>query len=221
MRVERRSDWPRRRRQVWRVPRPPETGSAPDWRPGRAMARGRCWAPRHSPRSAPGRRAARSRRSTYASLAGGEHQQCVIHASNNLPKQQASLRAGWEIAALPPPAGVVIILNAARTSNLATRMRASRHARPPSRQRSVRSIAGPAGSQVGRAILRWMSQAISRATRPARVIAIHRFVDMPLNCARCRSAFVLSAGEQELYALRGVTLRTTLCPACVRDRVYG
>ncbi len=99
-------------------------------------------------------------------------------------------------------------------------------ARPPSRRRSVRSVAGPSGSRVVRAILRWMSQVISKPTRPeragirAKVIAIHRFVDMPLNCVRCGSAFVLSAGEQELYALRGVTLRTTLCPACVRDRVY-
>jgi Probable zinc-ribbon domain len=46
-------------------------------------------------------------------------------------------------------------------------------------------------------------------------------MDKRLHCVKCGDAFILSAGEQELYSLRGVPLRTTLCPGCVRDRVYG
>ena len=75
-----------------------------------------------------------------------------------------------------------------------------------SRRRSVRSVAGPTVSRVAGAMLRRMNR--------------HRFVDKHLRCVSCGEIFILSAGEQELYSLRGVSLRTTFCPVCVRQRVY-
>ncbi len=46
--------------------------------------------------------------------------------------------------------------------------------------------------------------------------AIRRFIDTHVRCATCYAAFVLTAGEQELFALRGVAPLATTCPSCVR-----
>jgi len=43
--------------------------------------------------------------------------------------------------------------------------------------------------------------------------------DLNLQCAACGDAFVFSAGEQELYRLRGITLQPDHCPACTRGRI--
>jgi ribosomal protein S27AE len=40
--------------------------------------------------------------------------------------------------------------------------------------------------------------------------------DIHLNCTSCGDGFVFSAGEQELYRLRGVTLQPQQCPSCSR-----
>jgi hypothetical protein len=43
--------------------------------------------------------------------------------------------------------------------------------------------------------------------------------DLNLQCAACGDAFVFSAGEQELYRLRGISQQPEHCPACVRGRI--
>jgi hypothetical protein len=42
--------------------------------------------------------------------------------------------------------------------------------------------------------------------------------DQELNCAVCGDGFVFSAGEQELYRLRGVPAQPQHCPNCARGR---
>jgi len=44
------------------------------------------------------------------------------------------------------------------------------------------------------------------------------FADKDLRCASCGDGFVLSAGEQELFRLRGITAQPEHCPNCVRGR---
>jgi hypothetical protein len=38
--------------------------------------------------------------------------------------------------------------------------------------------------------------------------------DVELSCTCCGDRFVYSAGEQELFALRGVSRQPRACPAC-------
>ena len=40
--------------------------------------------------------------------------------------------------------------------------------------------------------------------------------DKDLRCATCGDGFVFSAGEQELYRLRGITTQPESCPNCKR-----
>ncbi|HEY0583999.1 MAG TPA: zinc-ribbon domain containing protein [Chloroflexota bacterium] len=47
------------------------------------------------------------------------------------------------------------------------------------------------------------------------------YVDKDLRCASCGDGFVFSAGEQELYRLRGLTAPPSNCPDCARGRVLG
>jgi len=42
------------------------------------------------------------------------------------------------------------------------------------------------------------------------------FADKDLLCASCGDGFVFSAGEQELYRLRGITDQPQSCPNCKR-----
>jgi hypothetical protein len=44
------------------------------------------------------------------------------------------------------------------------------------------------------------------------------FADIDLRCASCGDGFVLSAGEQELFRLRGITSQPERCPSCARGR---
>ncbi len=44
------------------------------------------------------------------------------------------------------------------------------------------------------------------------------FADKDLRCDACGDGFVLSAGEQELFRLRGITAQPERCPTCVRGR---
>ena len=41
--------------------------------------------------------------------------------------------------------------------------------------------------------------------------------DKRLTCAACGDGFVFTAGEQELYELRGVAQQPQRCPACTRN----
>jgi hypothetical protein len=45
--------------------------------------------------------------------------------------------------------------------------------------------------------------------------------DINLRCASCGDGFVFSAGEQELYRLRGITLQPQQCPSCTRGRAQA
>jgi hypothetical protein len=47
------------------------------------------------------------------------------------------------------------------------------------------------------------------------------FADKDLRCASCGDRFVLSAGEQELFHLRGITAQSEHCPNCVRGRSWA
>jgi ribosomal protein S27AE len=40
--------------------------------------------------------------------------------------------------------------------------------------------------------------------------------DQQLRCAACGDGFVFTAGEQELFRLRGVTAQPEHCPNCAR-----
>ena len=42
------------------------------------------------------------------------------------------------------------------------------------------------------------------------------FADKRLLCASCGDGFIFSAGEQELYQLRGVSREPQRCPSCSR-----
>jgi ribosomal protein S27AE len=45
--------------------------------------------------------------------------------------------------------------------------------------------------------------------------------DKTLLCAACGDGFVFSAGEQELFRLRGITTQPARCPSCARGRVLA
>jgi len=47
------------------------------------------------------------------------------------------------------------------------------------------------------------------------------FADLDLRCDSCGDPFVLSAGEQELFRLRGITGQPKHCPNCVRSRSWA
>ena len=49
-------------------------------------------------------------------------------------------------------------------------------------------------------------------------MTIRELADKDLRCAACGDGFVFSAGEQELYQLRGVTAQPEHCPNCARSR---
>jgi len=44
-------------------------------------------------------------------------------------------------------------------------------------------------------------------------------IDQNLRCAACGDGFVFTAGEQELYRLRGITTPPEHCPSCARGGV--
>ena len=44
------------------------------------------------------------------------------------------------------------------------------------------------------------------------------FTDLNLRCTSCGDGFVLSAGEQELFRLRGISRQPQQCPTCARGR---
>jgi DNA-directed RNA polymerase subunit RPC12/RpoP len=48
-----------------------------------------------------------------------------------------------------------------------------------------------------------------------------QFTDQDLRCASCGQGFVFSAGEQELYRLRGLISPPEHCPDCARGRVLS
>ncbi len=45
----------------------------------------------------------------------------------------------------------------------------------------------------------------------------HQLADRDLLCAACGDSFVFTAGEQELYLLRGVQRQPERCPTCTRN----
>jgi ribosomal protein S27AE len=45
-------------------------------------------------------------------------------------------------------------------------------------------------------------------------------LDQNLRCAACGDGFVFTAGEQELYRLRGITAQPRHCPSCARGGVH-
>jgi hypothetical protein len=45
--------------------------------------------------------------------------------------------------------------------------------------------------------------------------------DKVLRCLLCGDGFVFSAGEQELFRLRGITSEPVHCPSCARGRVLS
>jgi hypothetical protein len=47
----------------------------------------------------------------------------------------------------------------------------------------------------------------------------HQFSDKDLRCTTCGDGFVFSAGEQELFRLRGVPSQPEQCPSCARKRL--
>ena len=47
------------------------------------------------------------------------------------------------------------------------------------------------------------------------------YVDKVLVCRDCGREFVFSAGEQELYRLRGIPAEPDHCPNCARGRVLA
>jgi hypothetical protein len=44
----------------------------------------------------------------------------------------------------------------------------------------------------------------------------HQLADKDLHCTACGDSFIFSAGEQELYLLRGVQHQPERCPTCTR-----
>lgn len=46
----------------------------------------------------------------------------------------------------------------------------------------------------------------------------HQYADKDMRCAACGAGFVFSAGEQELFRLRGITEPPRQCPNCARGR---
>jgi ribosomal protein S27AE len=49
----------------------------------------------------------------------------------------------------------------------------------------------------------------------------HDYADKDLRCATCGDGFVFSAGEQELYRLRGISEPPRHCPNCARGRLVA
>ena len=47
-------------------------------------------------------------------------------------------------------------------------------------------------------------------------MTMREVADKDLRCATCGDGFVFSAGEQELYRLRGLTRQPEHCPNCAR-----
>jgi len=47
----------------------------------------------------------------------------------------------------------------------------------------------------------------------------HQSVDKVLRCPQCGDGFVFSAGEQELFRLRGIASEPVRCPNCARGRL--
>ncbi|HEV7666569.1 MAG TPA: zinc-ribbon domain containing protein [Chloroflexota bacterium] len=47
------------------------------------------------------------------------------------------------------------------------------------------------------------------------------FADKDLRCASCGDGFVFSAGEEELFRLRGIAAPPSNCPDCARGRVMA
>jgi hypothetical protein len=47
----------------------------------------------------------------------------------------------------------------------------------------------------------------------------HQSVDKVLRCLLCGDGFVFSAGEQELFRLRGIASEPVHCPSCARGRL--
>jgi len=45
--------------------------------------------------------------------------------------------------------------------------------------------------------------------------------DKQLRCAACGDGFVFSAGEQELFRLRGIAAQPEHCPSCSRGQRAG
>jgi DNA-directed RNA polymerase subunit RPC12/RpoP len=45
--------------------------------------------------------------------------------------------------------------------------------------------------------------------------------DKVLRCALCGDGFVFSAGEQELFRLRGIRSEPVHCPNCARGRILA
>ena len=43
--------------------------------------------------------------------------------------------------------------------------------------------------------------------------------DIDLRCAICGNRFVFTAGEQQLYQLRGISRQPEHCPNCARGRL--
>jgi ribosomal protein S27AE len=50
---------------------------------------------------------------------------------------------------------------------------------------------------------------------------LDKFADKDLQCAACGDGFVFSAGEQELYRLRGIAQAPERCPRCTRGRLLS
>jgi putative zinc ribbon protein len=49
-------------------------------------------------------------------------------------------------------------------------------------------------------------------------MSIRELTDIHLHCASCGDGFVFTAGEQELFQLRGIKLQPRQCPTCLRIR---
>jgi hypothetical protein len=47
------------------------------------------------------------------------------------------------------------------------------------------------------------------------------YADQELQCAACGDGFIFSAGEQELYRLRGIADPPQHCPSCAHGRVLS
>jgi ribosomal protein S27AE len=44
-------------------------------------------------------------------------------------------------------------------------------------------------------------------------------IDKHLSCAACGDGFVFTAGEQELFRLRGINAQPERCPSCARGHI--
>ena len=53
--------------------------------------------------------------------------------------------------------------------------------------------------------------------RIACIMSNRELADKDLRCVTCGDGFVFSAGEQELFRLRGITEQPEHCPSCTRS----